>query len=95
MDKYGSGGVWAASVKEGKFSPDTYRKTSHMVYGETEHGKGYVAWHRNASMDEMAEEAEKHCVRAMKCDGGGSAYLKVGDLTRGKRLYVGIELEGK
>lgn len=86
-------GKWRDSVLEGKYSSDTYRKTSHVVYGETEAGKGYVAWYRNAGMDEMAEDASKHCVRAMKCDGGGSAYLKVGKIVRGRKLYVGVEME--
>ena len=86
---------WRLYSENEKFRPDAIRKASHNAIGETEHKKVVVGHFPNHTLDQIAETMRKHCVSAMKCDGGGSAYLKVDQLIRGERLYCGVELREK
>jgi hypothetical protein len=83
---------WRLYAENEKFRPDALRKAAHNALGETEHDKIVVGHFPNHTLDQIAQTMRKHCVRAMKCDGGGSAYLKVGEIVRGERLYCGVEL---
>lgn len=84
---------WRESMRLGQFQDDVARRTDHMAIGETWHGKIIVGQFKNSTLDEVSAYMKPLTVWSMNMDGGGSCYLKVGDLVRGKKLYVGVELE--
>jgi hypothetical protein len=90
--------AYQKSIADGMYQSDTYRTTRHTAVGYTSANKLIVAYFEKINLKDMAKAMrDADCVWAMKCDGGHSAYLKVGDIVRGlsKVPYCGVTLISK
>ena len=83
------------SIEEGQFGQDiTNRRTDRMVVGYTKPGKLILAYLSARTLTEASQEMKKlGCIRAINCDGGHSASLRVGKIRKGSwliRFGVGL-----